>query len=325
MNAPVTSKTAATTGKKMSRKSVAKAGLGRGLDALLGDAPKKRTPTVDEETDGAEPASQPTTTLPIEFLKPNPNQPRRVFKDEEIEELAASIAARGILQPILVRPVGPEAYEIVAGERRWRAAQKAQLHEAPVIIREMADTEMAEIALIENVQRVDLNPVEEARGYQLLADEYKRTQDQISKAVGKSRSHVANLMRLLTLPEVCLEAVKAGDISMGHARALLGGPSPDVVLKEVIRLGLSVRQTEKLIKGLNKKDGDKAPEKPAAAPKSGGSKDADTRALENDLAAALGLEVSIAHERKGHGVITVKYLDLDQLDDLTKRLMGTPV
>ena len=302
-------------------------GLGRGLDALLGEAPTPKAPParavsastrVDSENDKRE--------LPIEYLSPNKHQPRQVFQPEAIEDLAASITAQGMLQPILVRPVGPDAYEIVAGERRWRAAQKAKLHNVPVIIRELTDEQSAEIAVIENVQRVDLNPVEEARGYKRLMDEFGRTQEKIAIRVGKSRSHVANMLRLLSLPEKLLNALVAGDLSMGHARALLGSREPEKACALVLKGGLSVRETEALVR----REGAGEDVKNADAPKgssssSAGAKDADTRALERDLAAILGLEVDIAHSRAGAGVVTIKYLNLDQLDDVCKRLMGTRV
>ncbi len=308
-------------------------GLGRGLDALLGDAPTRAAVTSAPDKKPEAPAG-PKRELPIEQLKPNADQPRRIFDKDAIEELSKSIAARGLLQPILVRPTGPDSYEIVAGERRWRAAQKAQLHKVPVIIRELTDEETAEIALIENVQRVDLNPVEEAAAYARLAEVYGRTQEEIAKAVGKSRSHVANIMRLLNLPQKALDALAANEISMGHARALLGSSSPQQMLDIVLKGGLSVRQTEHYIrqaeaeiksaksKGKSGGDSAKGVVKPTAA---SGPKDADTRALERDLSAILGLEVAIEHTKKGAGAITVKYLTLDQLDDICRRLMGSGV
>jgi len=299
-------------------------GLGRGLDALLGGGPGEVSVKSDM------PARGDARRLPIEFLIANPDQPRRVFKDEMIAELAASLTARGMIQPILVRPSGKDTFEIVAGERRWRAAQKAKLHEVPVIIRELSDVETAEIALIENIQRVDLNAMEEARAYGALAKTYKKTQDQIADAVGKSRSHVANMMRLNKLPKAVQEAVSADEITMGHARALLGAKEPAIALEIVLREDLSVRDTERLIgesgvkskKQVSSEKGEavsKATSKPAV------SKDADTRALERDLAAALGLEVEIVHSRKGSGEVTIKYLNLDQLDDVCRRLMGAGV
>ena len=303
-------------------------GLGRGLDALLGGAQEPLRSTAKPE-----PAAGDIRRLPIEFLKANPDQPRRVFKEEMIAELAASLKSRGMIQPILVRPSGGDAYEIVAGERRWRAAQKAGLHEVPVIIRVLSDAETAELALVENLQRVDLNPMEEARAYQALAELHDRTQEEIAEAVGKSRSHVANMMRLMKLPEKVQDAVRDDVISMGHARALLAAKDAEQALKDVMKGALSVRETERLVAG-------DAPKKAAGArpaPKggSGGAaadgaparalKDADTRALENDLAAALGLEVEIDHTRKGAGAVTIRYLNLDQLDDVCRRLMGASV
>lgn len=306
-------------------------GLGRGLDALLGDAPAPRQARA-EEADAApagasDGAAGPKRELPIEHLKPNADQPRRVFEKDAIEELAKSIAAKGMLQPILVRPAEGDLYEIVAGERRWRAAQKAKLHKVPVIIRELTDEETAEIALIENVQRVDLNPVEEAAAYQRLSTVHKRTQEDIAKAVGKSRSHVANIMRLLNLPQKAIDALSAGTISMGHARALLGSSAPKQMLDIILSNHLSVRQTEDAVRRAeaNLRDGAKSAgsDKNRAKTKtSTGSKDADTRALERDLSAILGLEVAIEHSKKGAGSLTVNYLTLDQLDDICRRLMG---
>ena len=310
---------AASTKRKSDKK-----GLGRGLNALLGDAP------VADEPSASEPRpDEPRRELPIEFLKPNASQPRRIFDEASIEELANSIKARGLLQPILVRPLGDDKYEIVAGERRWRAAQLAALHSVPVVIREFDDQTTAEIALIENVQRVDLNPIEEARGYQRLVKEYGRTQEEIANAVGKARSHIANLIRLLKLPPQVIDAVYADDIAMGHARALLAADDPIKALKVVLDKGLSVRQTEALVRtqfSPDRKDGDEPKSdnaKSTSKKKAGG--DADTRALERDLSAILGLEVSIEHNKSGAGSITIDYLSLDQLDDVCRRLMGSGV
>lgn len=302
-------------------------GLGRGLDALLGDAPSVRE-SKDKQAAAAAPG--PRRELPIEHLQPNPDQPRRVFDAEGIQELADSIKARGLLQPILVRPKGDDVFEIVAGERRWRAAQKARLHKVPVVVRELTDEETAEIALIENVQRVDLSPIEEAEAYHRLVDAFGRTQDEIAKAVGKSRSHVANIMRLINLSEKAREALSAGNISMGHARALLGADDPDEACAKVLQNGWSVRETEAYVKeaagGATKaKPSGRASSEPASLKPSGGKKDADTRALERDLASMLGLEVEIEHSKKGAGVVTLHYLSLDQLDDICRRLMGSSV
>ncbi|NOX94951.1 MAG: ParB/RepB/Spo0J family partition protein [Alphaproteobacteria bacterium] len=306
-------------------------GLGRGLDALLGDAPSVRAAKQSEIESG------PKHELPIEYLRANANQPRRIFDQTAIEELAASIRSNGMLQPILVRPIGGDDYEIVAGERRWRAAQRAKLHNVPVIIRELTDQETAEIALIENVQRVDLNPAEEASAYCRLADIYGRTQEEIAKAVGKSRSHVANTMRLVNLPQAALDALASGAISAGHARALLGSSMPERAFTFVLERGLSVRQTEAFIKDAEAQidgGGLSAPSKSTAKSKgsggsAGGKKDSDTRALERDLSDILGLDVAIEHSQKGSkkgaGSITIDYQTLDQLDDLCRRLMGSGV
>lgn len=301
-------------------------GLGRGLDALLGDAPVTRKAASDPAPAAA---PGPRRELPIEHLQPNPDQPRRAFAEDAIEELAASIKTRGLLQPILVRPKGADAYEIVAGERRWRAAQKARLHKVPVVIRELTDEETAEIALIENVQRVDLTPIEEAEAYHRLAGAYKRTQDEIAKAVGKSRSHVANIMRLTNLPEKARGALAAGEISMGHARALLAAENPDDACAKVLQNGWSVRETEAYVKnsanGAVSEPSAGPVVKPASSKSSGGAKDADTRAAERELASILGLEVEIDHSKKGAGTVMIKYLTLDQLDDICRRLMGAGV
>jgi len=305
-----------------------KRGLGRGLDLLLSDTPAASATT---ETDGP---SSPTHEVPIEFLRPNADQPRKIFNPDAIAELAASIRARGLLQPILVRPLeetghGGERYEIVAGERRWRAAQQAQLHTVPILVRALSDEETAEIALVENVQRVDLNPMEEAEAYHFLHTHYKRSQKDIAAAVGKSRSHIANLMRLLDLTEEIREQVRGEKLSMGHARALLSSPAPEADMKTVLSRDLSVRQTEALVRSHQEsKTGAGKSEAGSAAKKTGGSsqKDADTRGLERNLAEILGLEVDIQHTAKtGSGTLTIGYLDLDQLDDVCRRLMGTSV
>jgi ParB family chromosome partitioning protein len=319
-------------------------GLGRGLDALLGDAPAPkpdgpRAETTRAETTRAEmgrnemgpgAAGRGRMVLPIAFLAPGVSQPRRTFDDAAIAELADSIKARGLLQPILVRPLGENRFEIVAGERRWRAAQKAGLHDVPVVIRELSDDAAAEIAIIENVQRVDLSPVEEARAYQRLMETHKRSQEEIAKAVGKSRSHIANLIRLLALPPRPLEALERGEITMGHARAILPAPNHDAALDLILKRGLSVREIERVVaEALRMKkeraDGGSSGGKSSAPGKPPARKDADTRALEQELAAALGLEVEIDHAPKGTGVVSIRYLNLDQLDDLMRRLTGSGV
>ena len=296
----------------LAKKKPGNKGLGRGLDALLGTGPGP------ENSDPAPGKRE----LPTAFLRPAKDQPRQHFDEGAIDELAQSILSRGLLQPILVRPLGDDDYEIVAGERRWRAAQKAKLHNVPVIIRTLSDDEANEIALIENVQRVDLNPIEEAAAYKRLIKTHNRTQDEIAKAVGKSRSHIANMMRLLKLPKDAREALASGALTAGHARAILGASDPGAMCRQVLRDGLSVRQTEALVQRSNEAAG--KPKRRGKTDGKGQPKDADTRALERDLSAALGLDVAIEHNARG-GSLTVHYLDLDQLDDICRRLMGAGV
>ena len=287
-----------------------RAGLGRGLDALLGEMARE-VPVADGQVE------QPTGVrkLPISALAPHPQQPRRRFDDAQLEELAASIAARGVIQPIVVRPHGHQ-FQIVAGERRWRAAQRARLHEVPVVVRDFDDVETLEIALVENIQRQDLNAIEEAQAYQRLLGEYGHTQEALAKIVHKSRSHVANLLRLLELPDPVQDKVVDGSLTMGHARALLGAPDVERLAEQVVVRGLSVRDTEKLTR-----------EKKARAPSGPGDKavpaepDADIIALQTQLADLLGVSVQIAHGPKG-GTLTLSYSTLDQLDMLCQRLTG---
>ena len=280
--------------------------LGMGLSALLGD---------DQEDYAQLDKVRSTKTVPIEFLQPGKYQPRSHMDDASIEELSRSIAEKGILQPLLVRRLseteGPNSYEIIAGERRWRAAQLARLHEVPVIIKDLNDQETLEIALIENLQRQDLSPLEEAIGYQRLMDEFSHTQEVLAKAMGKSRSHVANTLRLLSLPVAVKEMIEQGSLSAGHGRALLAAADPAELAKIVIKQGLNVRQTEALVKKSTdvKKTG---PAKPA-------SKDPDTLALERDMSDLLGLKVDIKFNN-GKGSLTVHYTDLGQLDDVLARL-----
>ncbi len=286
-------------------------GLGRGLSALLGDEAAPSVPVASSAPAG-EANSGGETRIPIEFLRPNRYQPRTYFDIETIRDLAASIQEQGILQPILVRPVKGEhdAYEIIAGERRWRAAQTAQLHEVPVIIRSMTDSEALEVALIENIQRENLNAIEEALAYRRLQREFGYTQDQLSDAVGKSRSHVANLMRLLDLPQVVQDMVADGKLSMGHARALVTAADPAALAKQVVAKGLNVRQTEQLAQ---RADADR----PAAKAKP--QKDVNTLELERDISSALGLTVAISDKGKG-GQVLIRYTTLDQLDEVCRRL-----
>jgi ParB family transcriptional regulator, chromosome partitioning protein len=286
-------------------------GLGRGLSALLGDEAAPNTAAARQGGGAGNDG-----TVPIEFLRPNRYQPRTHFDAEMIEDLASSIREKGILQPILVRPVPGErdAYEIIAGERRWRAAQAARLHDVPVIIRTLSDSETLEVALIENIQREDLNAIEEALAYRRLQREFGYTQDQLSDAVGKSRSHVANLMRLLDLPAAVQEMVAEGQLSMGHARALVTAAEPVTLAKLVVAKGLNVRQTERLVQH--------APETKSAKPKP--AKDVNTAELERNLSSALGLAVSITDKGAKGGEVRISYKTLDQLDEVCRRLCQIP-
>jgi ParB family chromosome partitioning protein len=257
--------------------------------------------------------------MPIESIAPNPDQPRRAFDDSALDELAASIRERGILQPLIVRPRprGDATHEIVAGERRWRAAQRAQLHEVPVIVSDLDDTEALEIAIVENIQRADLTPVEEARGYRQLIDRFGHTQEQLARSLGKSRSHIANCMRLLSLPDEVLAHVEAGRLSAGHARALVPVNDPAALARQVVAKGLSVRQTEALARQ------SVAPSK-GRAPRQEAEKDADTRAIEQDLAANLRMGVTISHrDIDGAGELRIRYRTLDQLDQLCQMLSAS--
>jgi len=282
--------------------------LGRGLAALIGD--------VGEEASGADTGRKPRRA-PIENLRPNPRNPRRLFTDAELDELADSIRERGIIQPIVVRALQGDNFEIIAGERRWRAAQRAGLHDVPVAIVEANDAQSLEYAIIENVQRADLNPIEEASGYLALMDDFNRTQDGVAQIVGKSRPHVANTIRLLKLSEPVKQLVRSGKISAGHARLLLGQPNAEQIAKEIIDKGLSVRQLEA---DMRKDDAQAGGLTREARGRSGG-KDADTRSLEKRLSDALGLEVSVDHRGEG-GTLRIKYRDLDQLDAVMRKLGG---
>jgi ParB family transcriptional regulator, chromosome partitioning protein len=286
-------------------------GLGRGLSALLGE--DAAAAVAPEAETGAAPRDG-LRMVPIESLTPNPDQPRKFFVKAELEELAGSIRDKGMLQPILVRsaPSG-DGWQIIAGERRWRAAQMARLTEAPIIVREMDDAEVLEVGVIENVQRADLNPIEEAQAYAQLITQFGRTQDSVAGVVGKSRSHVANTLRLMTLPTEVIEMVIDGDLSAGHARALITAPDPVALAQQVVREGLNVRQTEALARR-----GD-APAKPAPARK-GPDASPDIAALEQDLSDALGLKAVLA-DRNGKGELTLRYGSLEQLDELCRRLM----
>ncbi len=296
----------------MASKNSKPRGLGRGLSALMAD--------VSQDSGIQEPSisRRPDQTVPIEKLKANPNQPRRTFNQGDLDDLAASIKEKGILQPLIVRPISGGDYEIVAGERRWRAAQISQLHDVPVLVRELDDTEVLEIAIIENIQRADLNAVEEAAGFRQLMDKFGHTQEKLAAALGKSRSHIANLLRLLSLPEDVQELVVAGDLSAGHARALITSENPSELAKIVVRDGLSVRATEALVKRQQQPD---TPVNTTPKAKSSGEKDADTRALERDLSAILAMKVAINHKAGTEmGQVTLTYENLDQLDDLCAKL-----
>ncbi|MGI4731928.1 MAG: ParB/RepB/Spo0J family partition protein [Janthinobacterium lividum] len=291
-------------------------GLGRGLSALLGDV----TPR-DDQTQTTEERRRDVRLLPIDALAPHAEQPRRRFDEAALEELAQSIAVRGIIQPIVVRAFG-SGYQIVAGERRWRAAQRARLAEVPVVVRDYDDSETLQIALVENIQRQDLNAIEEARAYQRLAVEFGHKQDEIARTVHKSRSHVANLLRLLDLPEPVQDRVVDGTLTMGHARALLGAADVEALAEQVTSRGLSVRETEKLARVAKGRDGP-ADRSPARRVDGEGGLDpsADIAALEQQLADMIGLPVSITLGDKG-GMLSLSYTTLDQLDMLCQRLSG---
>jgi ParB family transcriptional regulator, chromosome partitioning protein len=291
----------------MMAEEAAKSRLGRGLAALIGD--------VGDENSAIE-RTRSQRRVPIEFLKPNPRNPRRLFAEAEIDELAASIRERGIIQPILVRTArgAPDAYEIIAGERRWRAAQRAGLHAVPVILLEVGDREALELAIIENVQRTDLNPLEEAMGYQTLMDEFSHSHEDIAKIVGKSRAHVTNTLRLLKLSDKVKAHLQTGKLTAGHARMLVGQPNAEEMADDIVTRGLNVRQVEEIARGES--------EKQLRAPrKSRVEKDPDTVALEKRMSDALGLRVVIDHRGDG-GVLHIHYSSLDQLDAVLKRLEG---
>ena len=314
-----------------------KRGLGRGLSALIGDsAAQPVSPQADIEepapTTQSAPASAPQDTLQsppqtngsgltylgIDQLRAGKYQPRKNFDDDELAALTQSLEKSGVLQPLLVRPIDGEdgQYEIIAGERRWRAAQNAKLHQVPVIVQKINDVTALELGIIENVQRADLNPIEEAEGYQRLIDEFAYTQAELAETIGKSRSHIANLLRLTAAPDAVKKALVAGTISMGHARALLGFDNAAALVKQIIAEGLSVRAVEKLV-GAGKSTGGAK-----TTPTKSAEKDADTRALEKTMADALGLGVSIDDRGAAGGAVTINYKSLEQLDDIVARLIG---
>jgi ParB family chromosome partitioning protein len=273
-------------------------GLGRGLSALIGD---EAAPTRGEVP------AKGSRTLPVAFLKPGRFQPRKMFADEALSELAASIKEKGVLTPILVRPLGPDSYEIVAGERRWRAAQLAKLHDVPVVVRDLADAETLEIAIIENVQRADLNALEEASAYQELMDQFGKTQEQVAQDVGKSRSHVANSVRLLRLPEPVKQWLREGKLTAGHARTLLSAADPEAAAREILAGQMSVRQAEQ-----------RSPKKTKAGGKP--PKDPNLADLEASISNKLGLKIQIIHKGDKGGEVRIAYSSLEQLEEIARRL-----
>ncbi len=328
----------------MSKRPASRQSLGRGLSALFGedDPPEGASPDDPDDPDGpddpagdANPAQGPLSRrrgvrlIAVDRLRPSPFQPRRAFDEDGLAELAESIKTRGILQPLLIRPVGdaeaPDGFEIVAGERRWRAAQLAGLHEVPVLSRDLTDGETLEVALVENLQRQDLNPMEEAEGYRRLMEEFQHGQEALAEVVGKSRSHVANMLRLLQLPAGVRDMVSDSRLSAGHARALLPLENPTVFAEEVARKGLSVRQTETLVREAQQRPAQTRPRKGSSGSGGRPEKDADTLALERDLAEALGMAVSIDARDSGGGTVTVTWRSLAQLDDILARLSGGPM
>lgn len=282
--------------------------LGRGLAALIGDASSEFE--VVERVRGLR-------KVPIDLIRANPRNPRRLFREEDLEELSHSIRQHGMIQPVVVRPQpgGGNGYELIAGERRWRAAQRAGVHEIPVVIQEVSDKEAMEIAIIENVQRQDLNPLEEALGYDQLIAEFDYTQADLAAVIGKSRSHVANTLRLLKLPEPVKRYLEDGALTAGHARALVTAPDPETLARRIVEEGLTVRAAEAMAQQAVAQPSGRA--KPVRA-----EKDADTRALEKRLADALGLDVEIRHKASGAGEIRVRYATLEQLDEIVRRLGG---
>jgi ParB family transcriptional regulator, chromosome partitioning protein len=276
--------------------------LGRGLAALIGDDTTEEAVIQDVRS---------LRHIPIELIEPNPDNPRKIFKEEELEDLSRSLREKGMLQPLLVRRKPDQrTYEIIAGERRWRAAQRAGLHDLPVLIRDMSDGEALEIALVENIQRSDLNPIEEARGYSQLIEQFGYTQQKLAESVGKSRSHIANTLRLLALPEEVRRKLEEGDLTAGHARTLIAKADPVAAAEQIVKLGLTVRDAERLSRESSENQ---------QRPDAGKEKSADVRALEADLREHLGLRVEIADGKRG-GRLVLHYRSLEQLDDLCRRL-----
>lgn len=281
--------------------------LGRGLASLIGDP---------ANTDQALPVEGEQRIVQIDQVQPSPLNPRKEFKEEDLEELANSLSEKGLVQPLIVRPRTGGGYEIVAGERRWRAAQRAQLHQIAVIVRDLTDKEVLELAIIENVQRADLNPIEEAIGYGELMNRFEYTQDDVATVIGKSRSHLANTLRLLKLPESVQRLVQKGELSAGHARALVGRENAEELARQILAKRLNVRDVEMLVQSLEAKSG--------SQPKSKKVKDADTKAFEKELADAIGLKTEIKLGGGESGVLCIRYDNFDQLDYVRRRILGTP-
>ena len=298
-------------------------GLGRGLNALLGEVGREEPLARRDEGGEGQPAmATGLRTLPLAEIRPHPGQPRRYFDEEALDDLARSIAQRGVIQPVIVRPRKGGGYELVAGERRWRAAQRARLHEIPAIVRELSDPDTLALALIENIQREDLNPVEEAEAYQRLVGDQGYSPVEVARMVDKSRSHIANLMRLLALPQPVLKMVADKSLSMGHARALINVPDAEAIAAEVVDRGLSVREVEKLVRRARSDAGGKSGGKSSASGGSEGS-NADIEAVERHLEDLLGLKVKISAEaNQRSGSVTIRYGNLDQLDLICQRLSG---
>lgn len=296
----------------MTEKKTERRGLGRGLSALMADVAVEPDPQTPDRP------RRPDLLVPVENIVPNPNQPRRDFQPEALQELAASIRTRGVIQPLIVRDMGNSRYEIVAGERRWRAAQLAQIHELPVIIRDFTDAEVIEVAIIENIQRADLNAIEEALAFRQLMERFGHTQEKLAEALSKSRSHIANLLRLLQLPDDVQAFVREGKLTAGHARALITAPNASELARQVLTRNLSVRETEALARNPQKKGTGKP-----SGPRGKSDKDADTRALENDLSANLNMRVTIDHAGES-GTLSIRYSSLDDLDLLCRMLSAMP-
>ena len=293
-------------------------GLGRGLGALMGETRREEPLAQDMSAPEGKVVTSGLSLLPVASIEPHPNQPRRHFDDAALDELAASIAARGVIQPVIVRPHGAGRYQLVAGERRWRAAQRAQLHEIPALVRDLAERDVMALALIENLQREDLNPIEEARAYNRLAEFEDMTQADIARMVDKSRSHVANLQRLLSLPEPVISMVEDGRLSMGHARALVGVEQAETIARDAVTKQLSVREVERLARSRNGGGGKARPR-----PERTGAEDADILAVQRHLEELLGLQVRINPDADPRsGVISIRYRTLDQLDLICQRLTG---